>query len=351
MNDPPVPFRFSVRMLLWATALFAIAFGFFESPFNAIILGELLITYSLLWAFDVSRLKSLLFLLFIASLNIAWILPAPRYAYVTSISMYKLKLITLSIHNYRETQDPNCFPPCYTLNEGGEKLHSWRSLVLPFAEEYRLANKINYNLSWDSKENKELLAGADIQHYDSPCRNLRMKGLSCCTYLAIVDEQSAWPTGKPRLQKDFTDSPSETIILIENPDSDIVWQEPRDLTLDEAVNLLTKPTTRRKSFKEPTLFRRLFKDPQEDGHLVAFADGAVLFIRPIKDPNVARALLTCNGGEDLSGWRNRYEMPTTEISIVIRCLQLVIFIAVATYPYWQKQPPPTTSPANLSEGE
>ena len=235
-------------------------------------------------------------------------------------------------------------------------MHSWRSIILPhhYPRLDTILKQINYKLPWDAKENNHL-ASSETYTYSSPSTNLVINGIQPCAYLAIVDEQTVWHPESPRLLSEITDDPGDTIILLEYLSSNIAWPEPRDLTLDEAIDILTKPkiNTGTQSV-ELEYFRKVFTDPYTDYHHIAFADGHVESIPPIKDPAVARALLTCNGGEDLSNWRNSLEKPILEYSwtaILIRCLQLAIFIAVATYPYWQKQPPPTTSPANLSEGE
>ena len=69
MNDPPVPFRFSVRMLYWATALIAVVFGFFATPFNVIIFFELPVVYFLLWACPRIRSQTLATLVYLAMLQ------------------------------------------------------------------------------------------------------------------------------------------------------------------------------------------------------------------------------------------------------------------------------------------
>ncbi len=41
-----------------------------------------------------------------------------------------LKQIGLAFHNYHD--DHGVFPPAYTVDENGTRLHSWRTLILPY---------------------------------------------------------------------------------------------------------------------------------------------------------------------------------------------------------------------------
>ena len=51
----------------------------------------------------------------------------------------RLKQIGLAMHNYLSAH--TTFPPPYSADKNGRPLHSWRVLILPYLEEYRLAQK------------------------------------------------------------------------------------------------------------------------------------------------------------------------------------------------------------------
>ncbi len=46
-----------------------------------------------------------------------------------------LKQIGLALHNYNAAY--KSLPPPYTVDANGQKLHSWRTLILPFIEQKR----------------------------------------------------------------------------------------------------------------------------------------------------------------------------------------------------------------------
>ena len=78
-------------------------------------------------------------------------------------------------------------------------------------------------------------------------------------------DRTLWPTEGEISFADMSDRPSETILLIEVLPSFIHQMEPRDLTFDEAVDLLTGRTEQSKYLS--------LLDGQDI--LVAFADGHV----------------------------------------------------------------------------
>ncbi|MEZ6144785.1 MAG: DUF1559 domain-containing protein [Planctomycetaceae bacterium] len=41
-----------------------------------------------------------------------------------------LKQIMLALHNYHD--DFGTFPPAYTVDENGKRMHSWRTLIWPY---------------------------------------------------------------------------------------------------------------------------------------------------------------------------------------------------------------------------
>jgi hypothetical protein len=49
------------------------------------------------------------------------------------------KMIALALHNYHDVYA--AFPPAYTVDENGQRLHSWRTLILPWLEHRRSLSK------------------------------------------------------------------------------------------------------------------------------------------------------------------------------------------------------------------
>lgn len=63
-----------------------------------------------------------------------------------------LKQIGIALHNYADTY--KAFPPAYTVDSAGNRLHSWRSLILPFLEQSNLHAKIDFSKAWNDPANE-----------------------------------------------------------------------------------------------------------------------------------------------------------------------------------------------------
>jgi prepilin-type processing-associated H-X9-DG protein len=99
---------------------------------------------------------------------------------------------------------------------------------------------------------------------------------------------TAWPDNKACSYAQITDGRSQTVLVVEWPESNIVWTEPRDLPM-EAFGMLTSPTP--KQIRSP--------HRHSGGMHFAMADGSVRFQRFDSPPiHAVRALLTRAGGED-----------------------------------------------------
>ena len=65
-----------------------------------------------------------------------------------------LKQIAIALHNYHDVY--KALPPAYTVDENGNKLHSWRTLILPFVEQWDLYSQIKLDEPWDSPNNRRI---------------------------------------------------------------------------------------------------------------------------------------------------------------------------------------------------
>ncbi len=62
-----------------------------------------------------------------------------------------LKLLALGFELYQENY--GCLPPAYTVDAEGNRLHSWRTLLLPYLEQQSLYAKIDLNKPWNDPAN------------------------------------------------------------------------------------------------------------------------------------------------------------------------------------------------------
>jgi len=218
----------------------------------------------------------------ICSVTLLLLLPAldqRRGGYPTRADCkINLKQIGLSLHNYHEAW--GAFPPAYIADENGRPMHSWRVLLLPFLEQQDLYDQYDFNEPWDSPHNSQL-AEQGSRFYGCLTRK-RATGSSDVTtdYVAIVGPGAAFEEDVSRPIADFKDGPGDTVMVVELGASDIHWMEPRDV---EVRNVLPKPAA----------------EHHGDGTHILFVDGRVRFLPSDIDPELLRALITIDGGEEI----------------------------------------------------
>lgn len=194
-----------------------------------------------------------------------------------------LKLIGLALENYHDTYDT--LPPAYVVDADGRPLYSWRVLLLPYLEEKTLYAQFHLDEPWDSPHNLAL-AKQLPSLFECPSHP-RTPGRTITPYVAIVDQDSLWPGETALTLQDVTDGTMNTLAVVEWPESDIVWTEPRDLTRK------TLP-----KWWHPDAQTLAGKHRHPGGVNVVMADCAVRFIEPssLSGPRL-RALLTRAGRE------------------------------------------------------
>jgi prepilin-type processing-associated H-X9-DG protein len=191
--------------------------------------------------------------------------------------MSSLKQIGLALRNYHEAF--GSFPPAYIGDEKGMPAHSWRVAYFPLWTDRDLHGMYDFTVPWNHQ-------AAEVRDYDTPgffywCPSGNGRKTKTTNYVAVVDQQTAWPGRQCRKLGEITDDPSQTILVIEIGASDIKWMEPRDMTLPEIL-------ARGGSSNHPRHFNALF------------ADGSVRWVRKDISQSVLRALLTINGGEAIN---------------------------------------------------
>ncbi len=173
---------------------------------------------------------ALVFLLFVAAAFVLPITRNARPAALRSSCKNNLKQIGIALHNYNDAY--GCLPPPYTVDADGNKLHSWRTLILPYMEQQALYEKIDLSKPWDDPANS-VVRETLIHEYHCPSDAAPANHTN---YLVIVGEEFAFsPTG-PRKMEEFRDGLSETIFVLEVPEKySVEWMSPEDG--DEAMFL------------------------------------------------------------------------------------------------------------------
>ncbi|MAT68126.1 MAG: hypothetical protein CMJ58_01235 [Planctomycetaceae bacterium] len=192
-----------------------------------------------------------------------------------------LKQIALAMLAYAE--EHGTLPPAYTVDEAGNRLHSWRTLILPYLDNQRLYESINLTKSWDDPANGQARATA-LDIYLCPSAN---HDQDHTTYLAVVGPDFAFAGETPRALNDVTDDAGGTLLVVEaRSDQAVHWMSPHDLTEEGAVQI--------------SLAGDRTYAPHAGVFQVAFLDGAVVSLHADVDRDLLHGLLTIAGGEDVS---------------------------------------------------
>lgn len=196
-----------------------------------------------------------------------------------------LRQIAYALNKYEE--EHGRFPPAYTVDDSGQRLHSWRSLILPYLGRKDIFDQIDFTQPWDSPANRRFLE-LQLNCFACPSDLSETGGLT--SYLAIDDPQSVF-RGTKRVTSQYVsarDGSMFTVFVMEVAGSDVHWLEPRDLALadlEQAFQCTGKAISSR----------------HEAGAHVAFVSGRVNFISKEIERDVLRAIMTCDG-RDYVGW-------------------------------------------------
>ncbi len=185
-----------------------------------------------------------------------------------------LKSIGLALHNYESVY--RSLPPAFTVDANGQRLHSWRTLILPFMEQVTLYEQIDLDKPWDDPANIQFSTVA-IPQYTCPSTPLAP---GSTTYVAVVDPSSIFPGSTAVTFGQVADGLSNTLFVVETDDTNAVnWMSPDDISLQ--------------TFAAAGGSRH----PHIGGWNVVFADGAVTFLANDSSPSVRQAIVSIAGSE------------------------------------------------------
>lgn len=213
-------------------------------------------------------------------LLIALLLPATRTAREPArrnACMGNLKQIALALLEFEDAN--GTLPPAYTVDAEGNRLHSWRTLLLPYLEQDELFAKIDLTKPWDDPVNSKARETL-VDTYMCPSATHEY---GWTTYLAVVGPEYAFTGSVPRQRSEFTDGSDRTIMVVDvGSDHAVQWMSPHDgIPQDWLVNDLP------------------LRSHHANVTLAAFLDGHVDAIPSVADPEIRRAMVTIAGGEML----------------------------------------------------
>lgn len=191
-----------------------------------------------------------------------------------------LRNIQLALLNYEFAH--KAFPPSYVDDADGRPLSSWRMLISKYLDRADIDRLYNFSEPWDSPANRDITE-LRVHFFSCPSSDVQ-DGKT--TYLAVTGPETAWsPDGDISLD-DITDGPEQTVMLLEVPHRRVNWTEPRDIGIDEAVELLSGPRPRDE------------RDFYIDGSMT-MADGRTYQIPFNLSKSEAKALFTINAGDEI----------------------------------------------------
>lgn len=187
-----------------------------------------------------------------------------------------LKQIGLALHNYHDAW--GTFPPAYTVGADGKRLHSWRTLLLPYLDQQALYARIDLSKAWDDPVNLEAFkASAPVYH----CPSLLAPN-DKTTYLAVVTPHSVLRAGSSCRIRDITDGTSNTLVVIESrAEHAVPWMAPQDANESVVSALRTAKS----------------KHNHVGGGHALLTEGAVRFISENIEVTTLLGLTTVAGGE------------------------------------------------------
>ena len=214
----------------------------------------------------------LIILVVIIGLLVALILPNVRSARPAARRVQcknNLKQIALALINYAEVY--HALPPAYTVDARGNRLHSWRTLILPYLEQEALYKKIDLSKAWDDPANADAVA-TSISTYTCPDAHCPT---NYTTYLAVVAPNSCLLPTKPRPLSEITRQASTLMVIEVDSDRAAHWMAPVDA--DEALVLALNPSDAL---------------PHSAGMNAAFVDGSVQYLSAETSSAIRRALIS-----------------------------------------------------------
>ena len=142
-----------------------------------------------------------------------------------------LAFLNIQLSNYRLNHGR--YPPAVFPGRRSATPHSWRAIVHAESHVDDFAAVYNLFQPWNSPGNRK---AADDTPRVFGCRNNHTHGSRAANYVAVIDGDvstldlaAAIPPGAPE--------EARQVLLVEYPNSDIAWTEPRDLDVTELSRL------------------------------------------------------------------------------------------------------------------
>ncbi|MGA2799540.1 MAG: DUF1559 domain-containing protein [Thermoguttaceae bacterium] len=197
------------------------------------------------------------FFLFFFGIICSWLLLAnssAREAARNAGCIHKLKAFGFALQCYHDANKH--FPLVNICDKNGKPLFSWRVQILPMMEYGSIYGSLKIDEPWNSPHNAKVLSQVLLEYQ---CPSAHREKNDCFTnYIAIIGAGTAWREDGPVKLSDLPDRGSHTIMAVEVVNSGVHWAEPRDLTVEEALEGLKTGKGLRISTAHPSVINVLF---------------------------------------------------------------------------------------------
>lgn len=177
------------------------------------------------------RRGQLLLLLGAAGLVVVLWLPTFRRAGpVARISECRRNLTAIGQAVRQYATRYGAYPPAYTVDAEGRRLHSWRTLLLPYLGQEALYNQIDLSRPWHAAVHDRIRATVVPAYH---CPSLE-RGSTRTGYLAVVTDESLLGAGRS-VAVDAVARPLDGLLICVEVRATraVHWMSPFDLTADE----------------------------------------------------------------------------------------------------------------------
>lgn len=194
-----------------------------------------------------------------------------------------LTQIALALQTYADIY--KSFPPAYITDANGNRMHSWRVLILPFLDQQQLYDRYDFDEPWNGPHNRQL-SQLMPPFYRCPSDDIARPGET--SYATIDGPGAAFSANRGSTLDAFKDGRSKTLGVVEAVGTGIDWLEPRDV-----------PFSTLKAGLMPSV-KGGIASRHEGICVAAFCDGHTTSLKSSISPTTLQALATRSGGEQVS---------------------------------------------------
>lgn len=234
-----------------------------------------------------------------------WMIPRilkPRESALRTQCQINMKQLVLAMHCYHDNFDT--LPPPFTTDENGQRLHSWRTLLLPYLDQQEFYGQLRMDEPWNSQHNREISVSFASHLYHCPGNHKTdNEWITDTSYLAIIGPDSAWRDDAVISFCDIVDGTSNTLAIVEVADSGIHWMEPRDLYVGQMT--MTVNAVRGQGIS--SYHGSEDRTAHTGDSIVGLIDGSVRSLPSSISSDLLQQLITAEDGLPLEGWGDRLD--------------------------------------------